>query len=159
MVAIHALLQLAIIVSCTLTPTARCLKTIIIIVVLSTHHQAHSKGPHNLTITIDNENITITLEEKAKGKYLPNQLEFDLKEDLGVTKCCLQPTDIQNICIVPGSTDAWILKSVVIVAKDCLGDCTLITCDIDIDFAVDLDNRGGGETLKLTLAKNCVDTF
>jgi hypothetical protein len=141
-------------VEVTINKNARCLKTIILIVVLSTHSEAHSKGPHNLTITVDNENRTFTLEEKAKDKYLPNQRELDLKEDLGFTECCLQPTDIQNIFIVPGSTDAWSFTSVVTLAKDCLGDFTLITCDINIDFAVDQDNRGGGKTLELTLVKN-----
>ena len=131
--------------------TARCMKTIIIIVVLSTHHQAHSRGPHTLKITIDNECRTHTFEHKTK---LPNKLEFCIREHFGFTDC-LKPCDIQSISIIPASTDAWSLTSIVTLARDTFGEVTLLSQDIDIDFAVDEDNSGNDATLHLTLAKSC----
>ena len=124
------------------------MKTIILIVVLSTHHQAHSRGPHTLNITTDNERRAHTFQQEIK---LPNKLEFCIREHFGFTEC-LKPSDIQSISIIPASTDAWSLTSIVTLARDTFGEFTLLSQDIDIDFAVDEDNRGNDATLHLTLA-------
>ena len=131
--------------------TARCMKTIIIIVVLSTHHQAHSRGPHTLKIATDNECRTHTFEHKTK---MANKLEFCIQEHFGFTDC-LKPSDIQSISLIPAYTDAWSLTSIVTLARDTFGEVTLLSQDIDIDFAVDEDNSGNDATLHLTLAKSC----
>ena len=124
----------------------RCLKNITLIVVLSTHRHALSRGPHTLRITTPNKNITITLQDKNISS---NQLEFYLNFIE-----CLKPDDIQCISIVPGSTDAWIIRSVITLAHDCFGDVTLLTCDININFPVDQDNSGNGRILRLTHVEN-----
>ena len=102
-----------------------------------------------MRITTKNENGTYTL---FNNNNLPNKLELDFRNDFGFTEC-LKPCDIQGISIIPASKDAWSLTSVVILARDCFGKVTLISHDVCIDFAVDLDNRGNEETLHLTLAQ------
>ena len=97
-------------------------------------------------ITTHSENRTHTLQHKDK---LRNKIELDLTGDFGFREC-LKPSDIKKITIVPGSTDAWSLTSVVTLAYDTCGKVTLITHDVDIDFAVDLNDRGNGQPLCLT---------
>jgi hypothetical protein len=103
------------------------------IVVLSTCSEAHSKGPHILEIATADEKRRRTIQNKSK---IPNKLEFDLLEDFGFAKC-LKAGDTECISIVPASTDAWSLTSVVTLVLDSCGKVKLLTYDIDIDFSAD----------------------
>lgn len=94
------------------------------------------------------------MQTKPKGRQLPNKQMLNLKNDCNVTEF-LKPCDIESVSIVPASTDAWILTSVVTLAYNSFNKVSLLTADDCIDFSVDLDNRGDGQTLPLTLVKKC----
>ena len=89
---------------------------------------------------------------QTKEKKLPDKQTFHFKNDFGFTEC-LKPCDIESVSIVPASTDAWSLTSVVTLAYNSFDKVSLLTADDCIDFSVDLDNRGDGQTLPLTLMK------
>lgn len=100
-------------------------------------------------MTANGNTHNITLQDKSN---LPDVFRYDLKDDFGFTGC-LQPKDIERICIIPASTDAWIFSSVTSFAYDCFNDVTFLTNDHKIDISVDEDNRGNGATMCLTKIK------
>ena len=73
---------------------------------------------------------------------------FDFPQSI---ETCITRSDIQDVQIVEGSNDAWLIDSIVTLVKDKNGNSEILTCDLDVSQWIDGDGTSSERRLQLTI--------
>lgn len=102
-----------------------------------------------MKIVTRSEDGAYEIRSESFWKNSANELQLNLQSDFGFTTC-VHKSDIESVSIVPVSTDAWSVKTIVTFVCDSESRCSLLTQDLDVDYWVDADGCEGGAPLVLS---------